>query len=372
MIHAETTAQLILTLFEAVQNAAHWQMFLEGFTGALGSDQGSLMVWNLEFQHNSVACYTGASEEDRREYLERWVGEDPWMTRLHGEAPEGLFIPSHEITPDEALETTEVYQKYLKPRNWHYGGGVMALRSPVLFSTLSTLRSKHKGPITEEERAWVQQLVPYLQMAARLHEQFSRLKTEHDASQAHLDLLPHGLAMVGPEGYLLVANRQMRAMLDASDGLGQQEHRLKVWAAEGREVEQWLKLAQAGRAIPRRLAVRRPSGRRPYWVTVTPVAAANGVPLGSLQPIATVTAIDPESRTAPDPAAMAAMFGMTPAECRLAELLASGLTLQEAALQLFISLHTAKTHLKRILSKTGTRRQADLVSLLLSIGSPGN
>jgi DNA-binding CsgD family transcriptional regulator len=64
------------------------------------------------------------------------------------------------------------------------------------------------------------------------------------------------------------------------------------------------------------------------------------------------------------------MFGLTPAESRLAEMLVSGLTVQEAALQLFISAHTAKTHLKRILSKTGTRRQSELVSLLLSIGAP--
>ncbi len=364
-----TTQALILDILAAVEDPSRWQAFLEGFNGVLRSDQSSLMVFTLEYEHKGIACYAGATEEDRIEYMALWIHQDPWMTRAQKDAPEGVFIRSNEITPDHVLEGLDVYQQYLKPRDWHYGGGVILLRSPVLLSILATSRSKAKGPITNEEKEWIEHLVPYLQTAARLHEKLTRLQTERDASQQHLDLLPHGLAMVGPEGYLLAANRRMRAMLAEEDGLYLRDHRLSAQGGTGRELRDWLKRAQSGHGDVRRMVVTRTSTRRAYWVTVTPTSPGPAMPLGGVQPIATVLAIDPESRSAPDAATLATVFDLTPAESRLAVLMTSGLTVQEAAGRLHISAETAKTHLKRILSKTATRRQSEMISLFLTLGS---
>jgi DNA-binding CsgD family transcriptional regulator len=59
-------------------------------------------------------------------------------------------------------------------------------------------------------------------------------------------------------------------------------------------------------------------------------------------------------------------YGFTHSEGKLAALLAADFTLADAAAQLGITESTARTVLKRILAKTGTRRQASLVRLLLS------
>ena len=55
----------------------------------------------------------------------------------------------------------------------------------------------------------------------------------------------------------------------------------------------------------------------------------------------------------------------TTRESALAMALAQGSTLAEAAAALGISIHTARTHLKRVFRKTGTNRQAELVRLML-------
>jgi DNA-binding CsgD family transcriptional regulator len=60
------------------------------------------------------------------------------------------------------------------------------------------------------------------------------------------------------------------------------------------------------------------------------------------------------------------LYGLTEGEAHLATLLVGDLTLLEAAERLAITESTARTVLKRILAKTGTRRQASLVRLLLS------
>jgi DNA-binding CsgD family transcriptional regulator len=59
-------------------------------------------------------------------------------------------------------------------------------------------------------------------------------------------------------------------------------------------------------------------------------------------------------------------YGLTPAEARVAVLLASGLSLDAIAERLGIGANTALTHLKSIFGKTDTRRQGELIRLLLS------
>jgi DNA-binding CsgD family transcriptional regulator len=57
-------------------------------------------------------------------------------------------------------------------------------------------------------------------------------------------------------------------------------------------------------------------------------------------------------------------FSLTPAEARLASLMASGMSLEDAAEKLTIARQTARTQLKAIFMKTGTHRQSQLVALL--------
>jgi len=61
------------------------------------------------------------------------------------------------------------------------------------------------------------------------------------------------------------------------------------------------------------------------------------------------------------------IYQLTPAEIRLSQLLAGGHSLTEIAKQLGIRPNTARNHLKSIFSKTGSHRQSELVSLILSM-----
>jgi DNA-binding CsgD family transcriptional regulator len=73
--------------------------------------------------------------------------------------------------------------------------------------------------------------------------------------------------------------------------------------------------------------------------------------------------------------ALRALYALTPAEAKLAQLLADGLSITEAAEQMSIRLSTARGVLKGVFAKTGTRRQASLVGLVLAaagqIRAPG-
>lgn len=60
------------------------------------------------------------------------------------------------------------------------------------------------------------------------------------------------------------------------------------------------------------------------------------------------------------------VYGLTRTEARLACELAHGTGIEDAAASLAMGVGTARTHLKQILQKTDTHRQAELVRLMLS------
>jgi DNA-binding CsgD family transcriptional regulator len=68
--------------------------------------------------------------------------------------------------------------------------------------------------------------------------------------------------------------------------------------------------------------------------------------------------------------AWAAAFGLTAAEVRVLELLVEGKTVNAAAASLNIAATTARTHLARVMQKTGTRRQAELIRLATQLIAP--
>lgn len=61
------------------------------------------------------------------------------------------------------------------------------------------------------------------------------------------------------------------------------------------------------------------------------------------------------------------MFGLTPAECRIATLLAEGLPLKRIAEIQGTQHETVRKQLRSIYQKTATNRQPELVRLLLHL-----
>lgn len=78
---------------------------------------------------------------------------------------------------------------------------------------------------------------------------------------------------------------------------------------------------------------------------------------------------DPRT-TAARLALAATVYGLSPAQARVAAFVADGLSVVEIADRLGISPSTARTHLNRIFDKTGVRTQSSLVRLLLLAVAP--
>jgi DNA-binding CsgD family transcriptional regulator len=95
---------------------------------------------------------------------------------------------------------------------------------------------------------------------------------------------------------------------------------------------------------------------------IAPLRAARGQP-----PVeaALVLIHDCDRYAVPPKQRLRDAYGLTAAEAGVAQLLLRGAGMPEIASELHISVETARTHLRRVLGKTGVHRQSDLILLLL-------
>jgi len=167
-------------------------------------------------------------------------------------------------------------------------------------------------------------------------------------------------------------SRHAEALLERNNGLTLRHRRLTATdASQMSRLEQLVKSAAitgAGRGVnsggAMLLHCDGGSGQ-PLPITVTPFHSSHV--LTEESPCALVFISDPAAKPASRGAVFSALYGLTPAECRLADLMLEELELRRAAERMRVTVNTARFMLKIIFQKTGTHRQSQLVRLLMSI-----
>jgi DNA-binding CsgD family transcriptional regulator len=168
------------------------------------------------------------------------------------------------------------------------------------------------------------------------------------------ECLPLGILLTGADGVVHFANASARRIAAAGDGLTLASERLR--ATSERDARR-LATALAAPSEPGALsaiAVSRPSALRDYTVLIR-----HDVP-------SLVLVADPEAHVDLDPVLVAALYGLTRAEARLACALVAGESPALYQKRTGLTPSTVRWTLKQVQSKTGARRQADLVQLLLT------
>lgn len=176
-------------------------------------------------------------------------------------------------------------------------------------------------------------------------------------------------------GRILTANDQARDFLRKGDRLHDRDGLLCA-RIPTEEAELCRLLARAMpphgvRGAAGSMMVAGASPLTPLALHVTPVGAEE-LRLRHQRIAALVMVVDPSSRARIDPCLVQAVFGLTPAESRLAVALAAGDTLQEIARSTGHAEKTVRMHIEEILRKQGISRDVDLVRRVLSLESfPG-
>jgi len=345
-------------IYQASREATLWPEVLRQICELMGCTTGSFWVLSRRNAELNTTCFWGQSEEARQEYQEKWLAQDPWMLRLEGfPAEEGIFAPSESVITDAELEATAVYQEFLGPGGLHYGGGAWISRGPELESFLTLLRPKSAGPLTDHELSMGTRIVGHIRQSVVLLE--ARLEALRGCAGLRIcfESLPHGVAFLDSNGHILDQNKGFKKVVAKCKGIELVGDRLMLTEGDAVKPERWV----------RSFALPRARRGTPLWVTVRPIPTAEKHPVGMPRLAAIMEIRDPERRASAESGQLEALFGLTPSEARFTSQLAGGKSVKEAAETLGIAEQTGRTHLKRAMSKTGTKRQAELMGRVSSL-----
>ena len=219
----------------------------------------------------------------------------------------------------------------------------------------------------------IQRLLPHIRHLVRVRQALHNADA-YGASLTHLlGNSRIGVIHFGRRGRLLEMNDRARILLRRGDALFDQGGQLHArLAADETRLQRLLASVLPADDLPAAsgsLTVGRSSTAPRITLHVMPVTA---YPLGyDLWRVAAVALlVEPGPHSQIDSDLVATVMGLTPAEGRVAALLAGGHTVRNIAFLSGTKESSVRSHMKRIYGKQGISRQADLVRQVLSIAGP--
>jgi DNA-binding CsgD family transcriptional regulator/PAS domain-containing protein len=357
---------LIHTIYETALDAGRWASALQQLAVYLDAAASHFIVWDKQANAVSFSVLTGIPPEADASYSAYYAAIDPLLQLAVDHSP-GAWLRCQEHLDENFVRRNEFYPDYLAPYGLRYLLGGKLVESNDFSALVTLLRRPGQGPFSDSDVACVRRIEAHLQRAARLHLAAGDLRAHAQMSTSALDSLSYALWIVTAEGSLRHLNTRAEAILQANDGLATKQGRLHALNGAHAHLARMIKAAAQPNGASRggTLSIERSNGKPPYHVFVAALPEKSALVEWQV-PLALVLAKDATQRVAAPPL-FARLYGLTPAEGRLAAALLAGKTPGEHATAAGVSIATVRTQMHAVLAKTGTRRQSELVCLLANI-----
>ena len=364
--------ELVGSIYEAALQPQQWQHVLEQVQGYLNATSSILFLRDCNTMDAPFVVSQGLDRQRLQAYHDYYIRKDPnFAYRL--DKPEGTITASHRIVPDAKFLESEYYRDFLRPQGAFYTAGVTLVRDATRIATFGVQRPRPAGPFESEELERLRTLYPHLRRAFQIGRELAGSEVERQAMLVLLERLPTGVLLLDEGRRVVFLNRRAQAMLAAGDGLAMTPQGL---ASADEEFQAALdKLIRgavetgAGRGTHPGGALALPftGGREAYQVLVTPLRTERlRVDVGRGRICAAVFVQLRDSQPTLSVELLRELFGLTPAEARVAAALVQGRKPEEIAADAEISRFTVRAQLSAIYEKLGVHRQAEVVQRVLS------
>ncbi|MCU1756683.1 MULTISPECIES: helix-turn-helix transcriptional regulator [Pseudomonas] len=301
------------------------------------------------------------------------AGDVCYMTYPQTSTPFANQPLDHVFTVDDIMSSTEweqnVYFKmFCGPHDVYHLMGADISTPDGGKLRFRVTRPKHKPNFSANERALCASFLPHLRRASQLHNLIDRSESLSDLYSQAISRLSVATLVLDESGSVLQSNPVADEILARSDGLKLVGGRLEAtYPSDNRVLQQLIRSAFDPDApkSAEAMSVTRPSGLVNLGVVVESIPSLDWAEEKG-QPAALVYIRDASSKSLASEVVTKQLFNLTRAETALAMELANGLSLEEAAEALNIRRNTARAHLRSIFSKTGVRRQTELVRIMLN------
>lgn len=365
----------IVPLVEAIYDAAlepgRWPIFLKAFAAAYPGGQGAL--YKMESERASVLL-ANWDESWTKAHNEYFFDTNPWLDGMRFRAA-GVTNAAEDFVPVRDFERCEYFNDFLRPQGLVTGVGATVMRDADGMIGVSVLFSNGSGQgATPDQVARLSRLVPHLQRAVKINRLIGQAGLERASAEQVLDRLGSGVIVTDATGRCLFVNAAAERAFSGRSSLSLAPGQRIDVGDPARTAQLRRLVAQAARppghggsggtvSLPR-------AGAPDLMLLVTPLRILPDL-LGFRHGAALVFIADPAARTSVQERAVGTLLGLTPAQSRVACALARGSTVGEIATMLQVRESTIRFHLRTIFERTETRRQSDLLRLVLTVSGSG-
>jgi DNA-binding CsgD family transcriptional regulator len=263
------------------------------------------------------------------------------------------------------VNRSEFWQDYLIPGGCRYLLGTRLKRCEGRDVFFGLHRAPGQSAFSDAELEFARRITGHFQTAASLWLHTERLRQHVAIGVRALDALDQGVLALDSHGRLIFANRYGDALLRSGQPLKQRQGAVTVTQAEHAQAfaAALRQCRLSGRPHALRLGACEDSGKPAAVCTVTVLSVSPRSGLADRLFAAELLVLVTHGRHRRVLAAQMLMqlFGLTPAEARLARALAAGESLESYSRTAGVRLPTARTQLKAVFEKTGINRQSELV-----------
>lgn len=283
--------------------------------------------------------------------------------------PLDKLVTIRDLLSEAEWRESAYYKDWCAPQNVFHVMAIDIATSDQAVYGFRVTRPEDAPAFSNDDRALCERLIPHLRRALNLYQSIHQDRQIGSLySQAMVQLMV-GVIVLDENGMVLECNPIAKGMLDDGDGLKIVGNQLTAsYTNDNRKLQRMIRevlRVPSKTGLIEALAVSRPSGRANWGVVVRAISSEEWTE-SKHRPSIVVFVRDPEGASHPPVRLAQQLFELTPAETSLAIQLANGLSLEEAAEALNIRRNTARAHLRSIFSKTGVRRQTELVRIFLN------
>jgi DNA-binding CsgD family transcriptional regulator/PAS domain-containing protein len=369
--------QIVEAIYDSIADVGRWQSTLEAVCRLTLGRLAMLGV--LDTSSNTARFSIACGDPAMLEPLQRdYACEVPFfkaVPKMDIDVPftaDSLYALQGPDARHNWLES-RIVREWVEPNRLDDFFWVALMKQPARIGTLMVVTDKDRREISAGDLKLMSTLAPHVRRAVTIGDLFEAEKRKAEIFSSIIESLDHPVLIVADDMQIIFANPAAEALLADNTSVSSLRGQLSFAYANAN--------AAIGRAVE--LGTRNEFALGPSGINI-PLARSMVPAVAHVMPLArrdisarisqraTAAIFIAAAGAAPVPAleAIAALFGLTAAEKRVAGHVATGLTRREIAAANGVSDGTIKSQLATIFDKTSTGDQRGLQLLMRELSPP--